>query len=229
MNILSTAAILEKNRLSSSGAWLILLEMDFERFIPGLVVRCVLNNQNIQYQNHEYIAFPFTLDDITESSTGEIPAVPLKVSNIDRVLQSLIEPCGGCCGAPVNIKIVHSLHLDVINPEIELDFVVIETDADENWVTFTLSVDRRFYERRPERRIMKSFCPFVYAESESGYKECLIDERLKTAYPDYKDCPKTLSACGARIAKHNAMGYKHISYCCFGGEPNIPDGGSYYV
>ena len=51
---LSTASILEKNQISATGVWLMLLEISYK----GDTIRLVYNTENIQFEGNTYIAFP---------------------------------------------------------------------------------------------------------------------------------------------------------------------------
>lgn len=201
MHPISAVAILEKNKLASTGAWLILLDVA----IPAVVsLSLVMNTENITWQGREYVAFPFDIGETHEDSRGEIPAITLKVSNVSQAVQQYIEQGGGGVGAQVTIRIVHSDHLDNPVAEIEERFVCESCKADASWVEFTLGPGDPASIRRPERRFLKNFCPYPYKGLECG-----------AASPE-TGCNKTLSDCRRR---GNAAR--------FGGEPSIPQGGIY--
>lgn len=200
MHSLSAAAILEKNKLSSTGAWLILLDI----VIPDVVsLYLVLNTENITWNGREYIAFPFDISESTEDGR-EIPSVTLKVSNISQAIQQYIEQAGGGVGAQVTVRIVHSDHINNTVPEIEETLVCESCQANANWVTFTLGPGDPASVRRPERRFLKNFCPYSYKKLECGSTSALTT------------CNKTLSDCRARN-----------NFTRYGGEPSIPQGGIY--
>ena len=74
---LSQASIIEKNKIATSGVWLLALEAQ----IPGNPLYLVNNTENLTLGGQEYTAFPFSLEDITEDSK-ELPNVKLTVSNV---------------------------------------------------------------------------------------------------------------------------------------------------
>src|SRR5690554_914294 len=89
MRDLSAIAKLEKNKISSTGAWLILLEIQFQ----GTTIRVVNNNEDIEWPEGSgttWVAFPFELGDIGENSKGELPSLQVKVSNVTRVIQQYL-------------------------------------------------------------------------------------------------------------------------------------------
>ena len=203
---LSSAAIVEKNKLSSDGAWLVLLEID----IAGLEqpIRLVRNNENISWGGHEWYAFPFDLDEIGENSKGEIPNLAIRVSNITRVIQGVVEKSGGGVGSTLTIRVVHSKHLDAVEPELQEEFSALSTSCGEQWVSFNLGPAYPVMSRRPVYRYLKNHCQFIYGSAECGVP---VDTMQK-----YTKCNKTLPDCRQR---GNSIRY--------GGEPTIP--GGFYV
>jgi lambda family phage minor tail protein L len=194
---LSAVAILEKNKIASTGAWLVLLEI---RVNPDIVIRVVHNNEDITWNGEQWIGFPFELDDVLEDSK-ELPRVTLKVSNITGIIQQYLEETQGGVGASVILRVVHSEHLDQTKPEIEETFSVQSTSTDAQWVTFELSGDFTTSLRIPPDRYLKDFCPYKFKSLKCGYQG------------DSSACNKTLDDCRA---KSNAER--------FGGEPALPGG-----
>jgi phage-related protein len=86
---ISSFALLEKNKLTSSTVWLVMLEIT----IPGVAIpiRITSNNESVTWREESWIAFPFELDDISEESKGEVPQVTLRVSNVSRVMESYLQ------------------------------------------------------------------------------------------------------------------------------------------
>ena len=106
MLTLSTAATLVKSGLVDSGAWVILITLTAPD--DSRVIRICSNTVDIIHNNLLYSAFPFSLDEITEATSGELPVLSLKVSNVNRLVQSYIEqdPSLGS-GWDVNIQVAH--------------------------------------------------------------------------------------------------------------------------
>lgn len=202
---LSAAAILEKNKLASDGAWLILLEVQ----VPdGTVLRFARNTEDVSWNGETWVAFPFELSVMGEEAKGEIPKVSIQVSNVTRAVQPYLESSGGGVGSTAIIRVVHSGHLDMTTPELEELYSVTGVKVDAQWVTFTLGIEYPTTSRRPSRRNLKNFCPFRY-----GSVECGVSAAALAAYPA---CGKTLADCRER---DNSTRY--------GGEPSIPQGGLY--
>ncbi len=203
---ISAAAKIEKNKLAADGVWLVLLEI----IIPVLneTLRLVRNTDNITWRGYTWTAFPFVPDDINEDSKGELQTLAIKVSNVTRTVQYYLEQGDGGIGASVKLYVIHSKHLELAQAEFEETFEITSTSADAHWVTFSLGPGYPLMARRPERRILKNFCQFVY-----GGTECAVSAAVKLEYPS---CNKSLADCRKR---GNSVRY--------GGEPSIPAGGTF--
>lgn len=200
MRPLSVAAILAKNKLDDTGAWLILLDV----VIGNDTLHLVYNTEDIVWNGNTYTAFPFEMDPMSEDSKGELPALQIRVSNVLQSLQYYINDSGGCVGSTVTLRIVHSKHLDATEPEVEEVWAITKCVSNEQWVTFTLGADYPVTARRPIWRYLKNFCPFEYKGVECGATSALAT------------CDHSLVQCRAR---NNSTRY--------GGEPAIPQGGLY--
>lgn len=198
---LSSAAIIEKNKLTSDGAWILLAEI---YVMPGVILRLCRNTEDITWNGETWTAFPFELEAPRQSGGGEIPNFTVKVSNVTRTIEGYLEQAGGGVGATVRLMVIMSNHLDLTSPELDEEFSVQSTSYDEQWVTFTLTGAVNLFRRVPLRRFLKNFCPFQYKGP-----ECKSSSNLPT-------CDKSFAACKER---GNAAR--------FGGEPAIPQGGLY--
>lgn len=194
------ATIMEKNKMISDSAWLVLLELKFK----DTVLYFVRNTENITWDNKIWQAFPFELEDIKEDTKGEVPSLKLRVGNQTRQVQKYIRAVAGGLGCYAIIRVVNSKHLDVYEPDLELEFIVEEAESDENWVSFTLGGENTNAMRYPRRRIIKDFCPFAFKGIECGYSGSATS------------CQKTLFAC-------RALG----NSVRFGGEYSTPMNGLY--
>jgi len=198
---LSAAARLELHKVASTGAWLILLEIQ----VPGLeTLYVVRNTENITWNGITWQAFPFELGEYTEDAGGEVPQLSLKVSNINRMIQGYLEQADGGVDSEAILRVVHSDHLDLTTPEIEETFKVNSTTCDAKWVEFILQGDLLLNKRVPDRKYLKDWCPYQFKGIECGYKGSATK------------CDHTLKSCKAL---RNTLR--------FGGEPAIPGTGIY--
>jgi lambda family phage minor tail protein L len=157
---LSSAAITEKNKLAGDGVWLVLLEIQ----LPSAeVIRVVRNNQDVIWPasgGNTYAAFPFEIDTLSDLKPGEVPSLAIKVSNVTRALTPYLESGQGGVGSEVYLRVVHSEHLDLFDPEIELVFKCVSCSVDSMWATFNLGASNPYSRRFPGNRILKNFCRY---------------------------------------------------------------------
>lgn len=107
MVTLDSAALLIKNQLVDTGSWVLLLDLASP---DGLTtIHICSNTVDVVKDGITYIAFPFDLDNITENAKGELPTLSLKVSNVNRLVQSYIEQ-DETLGSnwDVTLQVVHS-------------------------------------------------------------------------------------------------------------------------
>lgn len=203
---LSVSAILEKNSLTDTGAWLIFIKLTMT---DGTIVRLVSNNADVTWDGYTWTAFPFDLEDATEEG-GEPSLLRLKVGNATRVLVPYLESYSGLVGSAVNLYICHSDHLG-LDAEISEEFEITKSGWDATWVTFTLAAPSLMRVVFPADTYIKNWCRFQFNYPAGTDLRC----GYSGATP-FTTCDKTLSACRAR---GNSIR--------FGGFPGIPEGGAY--
>jgi len=212
---LSAVAYLEKNALSSTGAWLVLLEI---KTVGGTTFRIVQNTEDVTWpvnDGNEYIAFPFELDEIGETSKGEVPQVVIKVSNVSRVMQTHMEEEDGMVDAEITLRVVHSTHVTTASlgggvhnatPEVTLNLDILDSGADSLWASFILGANNPFRMRFPKNRVMKNFCKHkIFKGGRCQYTG------------DEVDCNRALTTC--RNIMNNSEN--------FGGAPGVGRKGVY--
>ena len=204
---LSSAGIFEKNQFVQTGAWLLLAEIRLKQKASDTTysdyIYFVRNTENIAWNGHVWMAFPFDIDDVKESKT-EFPEINLKVANITRYLQPYLEDYKGLVGSDVIIRVIHSQHLDLPNAEVEEMFTITSTSSNSTYVTFKLGSNFPINTRFPQNRYLKNFCPLVFKSVSCGYTG------------SETSCEKTLASCQSKINSAR-----------FGGFPAIPLGGLY--
>ena len=202
---ISTAAIEEKNKLSSTGAWLVLLEINSP---TAPTVRLALNTEDITWPaggGDIYRAFSFKIGEIKEDGQGGLPTFTLSVSNLDRVLESYVDASDGGKDNTLTLRVVHSDHLDQLQPELEETFDNLGCKVGTRWITYRLGAENPMRRRSPKDRYLKDHC---------RYKEF---KGVLCGYAGVEtQCDRTLSRC-------KELG--NVSR--FGGFPGI--GGGVYV
>lgn len=198
MHSLSTASIIEKNRTTSDGVYLLLLTIQYKNDDP---IRLVRNTENYTFNNNLFYAYYFELSEV-KRTTSELPTCTLTVSNITGTIQQLLEARDGYGGAKVTVQLVNTNVPDEVVEEEH--FVVQSAISKKETVSISLGMGFSMTKRVPRCRILKDFCPFKYKGEECG------------ATSDLVGCDKTLTACRAR---GNSARY--------GGCPTVPQGGLY--
>ena len=170
---LSTVAIQEKNKLANStSVFLLLLQIT----VPGLEdpIRVVANTENIIWNGHEWIAFPFEINEIVESNTGEVPRVDVRVSNVGRAMEMYVHEYDRHCKingrVPIEARIivVNSLGLESPEPEVEHVFELLQPKSSPQWMTFVLGAANPWNRRFPQRRMIPS-CGWRFKSPRCGY------------------------------------------------------------
>jgi phage-related protein len=223
---ISAAAIIEKNRLSSSGVWLPLLEItlagtgeeiDLCRNTDDVSWPLTAGGEVIPGVTKVYTAFPLEIDEVSESSDGEVPRLAVRVSNVSGVMWQPVDRSGGFRNALVRIMFVHSAHLDNATPEIDLSMRCARPDISNQWATFFLSTRNRYNKSFPKGRMMGTFCRYP----DFGGDRC----GFNLAAPGYDGlgCDRSKSRCKAlRIQEGDVSRLAR-----FGGTPGVGESARY--
>ena len=208
--ILSPTAYIEKNSLSSTGVWIILLEI----FVPQLndYIRLCSNNEDVTFNGQNWQSFPFTMDEIGDSAKGELTQFAIKVSNINGMVQGYVEEAHGGTDSTIKLMVINS-KINSGTPEIELDFTVKATSVDNTWVSFTLGAINP-YSILIGQRMIRTGCRF---SGKDGSKNGFKGSRCKYS-GSQTECDKTLARCRELNNSQN-----------FGGFPGIGIGNTFYV
>lgn len=170
---LSVAALLEKNKLSSDGSYIILLEIIIPSGMYGatqeVTLRVCRNNENITWGGYEWVAYPFEVDEIGETSKGEVPRFVLRISNIGKIVQRHVENAGGGIGSIVTLHVVHSKHLNEGSLLPPMVFETTTCDCTPQWVQFSLGADNPYSRRFPLNRFIGMHCRFLFKDSRCKY------------------------------------------------------------
>ena len=182
---LSTVAKSVKNKLDDGGVWLVLLSVKNKDLTVQFDI--VANTNDVTWNGKEFTAFPFSMDEVQESTKGSLPSFQLSVCNVERVVQSYIEgDVSHGSGWDVDLMVVHSSNLANNNPEVIYSFKTLSVTADENNVVFTVGMQNPLRQQFPRRRMMTNFCQntfkargCTYAGSDTICGKTISDCRLK--------------------------------------------------
>jgi phage-related protein len=209
MLTLSSVAIQEKNKLASDSVFCVALEIT----IPDVVepIRVINNSEDIAWNGSTWTAFPFVIEEISDVSSGEVPRVDVRVSNVNRIFESYLQTYDTYCKVngfepiEVSIFVINTLVCaTVATPEVEHQFELKQPKTNSQWATFTLGASNPFARRFPQNRILKNHCRYKYKGS---------DHRCGSTHAS-ANCTHTLTACRARLNSGR-----------FGNAPGVGSGG----
>lgn len=199
---LSSIVIDQKNSLGSSDPIILLLKLT----IPSLVapIRLTRNNEDVTWQTATWQAFPWTIDDITENATGEVPQVVIQLANTSRVIEAYITEYDVWLKLnshqPIIAEIIIVSTADLANttPIASFEFEVSHFNTNATTASFYLTQKNIYLLRFPPDRITRR-CRWKFGSVQCGVTP-LVGQT----------CNKTLSAC---------RGYNNSVR--FGGYPSV--------
>lgn len=154
---------------------------------------------DVVYNGMTYTAFPIAVEPISESTSGEIDAIRVKVGNAGRVLQYYIETYE-LRGKKLGIKMVWADALADLDNYIEYIFYIDKYDMSALQIIFTCSSKFDILDvELPFGKYMRGVCRWIYKSSECGYVGGLTT------------CNRTMADC--RV---------HLNILRFGAFPSIP-------
>lgn len=169
LNVLSLAANADRQKLASGDQWLILLQIVWS----GETLSLARNNESVTFDNGDgngprvYQPFAFELEVHTPSG-GTLPTVQLKASNVNRMLQGIVEQYKGAVGAQANVFVVNTANAGG-EPDLALDMEILETHASAETVTFSLGAASPMRQLFPRYLYRANFCMWKYKGKQCGY------------------------------------------------------------
>jgi len=165
---ISSIAKEKKNSLTDTGSWLLLIDLFNQD--ESVHISICSNTEDVTWNSTDYIAFPFDIDDVPETSHGQLPTIGLKVSNVQRIVQGYVEndPDYGS-GWKVELRVVHTSNIESSTPEIALEFTSLSVGADESFVTFQLGMPNPIRMQFPRRKFLPNACQHTFKDSGCGY------------------------------------------------------------
>ena len=213
---LTQALIAEKNKIESTGAWIVLVRITS----PDLVTRMYLclNTEDLTVNGQLYQAFPFEISDVVETSTGGLPSFSIKVSNIDRVVQSYIEQDATLgSGWNVTLTVISTTQLDGkananIAPEIEIEAITLNVTCDKYFATFNCGVGNPMMRSFPRQKYSPNFC-------QRTFNDGVACNYSVDGIGSYTTCNKTVEDCQLRFGEDGRSGNRGLPFLAFKGIP----------
>jgi len=139
----------------------------FNRVLAAKEVQYLYNAGNGTETNPRlYTAFPLMIEPKKSNARGEIPSVNLQACNVTRLIQPYLEAEGGGIGAQVKISVVNSGYKVEDYAELTETFEIIETQANWDWVSFTLGAPNPLRQRFPKYRYYAGACRWRFRNSD---------------------------------------------------------------
>lgn len=214
--LLSSQTLIEKNRLSTTGVWLVFVDIrlpeellytrpkDFKTE-DDLHIRVVSDTQSHTWRGQEWEAFAFELGHIGDAKKGEVPKTTLKISNHGKQAQYYVELGDGGVGSLVTIYVANSKHLDNPDPAQTFSFEATKCTCSTEWITFTISAENPYSLKFPRNSVHKNDCRFKFKGPRCQYDG-----------PDLS-CSHDLDDCRSKNNSHN-----------FGGFTGVGNGGLFF-
>lgn len=223
--LLSVAANAERHKIASGEPWLLLMDLvwpgDAQPGVTQQHLRLARNTDTVTFDAgdgsgpQDYQPFNFTVGDLNTSSNGSVPEMTLSVSNVMRVVQTLVEQYAGVVGAKLYLYVLNTANPQG-EPDLMLQFSVKQTVCDAKAVQFKLGAPsplRRLFPihmYRPNYCIWQYNSPAMQAANDPRGKQCGYTGALT-------GCTHTLDGTNGCIA--------HANQERFGGFPGIDTSG----
>ena len=139
-------------------AWLWAIEI----VIPSSsTVRYTNNNEDIVYDGNTFSKNNLEVGIQQLIADGSIPTVTLKCTAINQTLYDLIQTTEGAVGSDVQVVKINSDYLSSSISGLEIDYELLASQADEDWIYFTLGIPNPMNQRFPLRDYSSSICPWA--------------------------------------------------------------------
>ena len=160
MNTLDASYITEQNKISSSGAWIWLLEI---AITDDITLRYANDNSNKVWPSvggNTYSKMPIAMDDVSVSTSGEFPTYTLQIGDVDLDggLRTYVYSLGGLVGYTVRLRVVHSAHLDLTTPAIDEMMEILNCEVTAGAIVFTVGLPSLLSKRFPRDKYLPAFC-----------------------------------------------------------------------
>jgi phage-related protein len=209
---LTLASLVERNKIASAAPQYVLLQVTVDEN-AGEVLYLAQSPVEVVWRGQTWIPFNFDLDAYEEKGQGQLSTLQLRVSNVNRLLQTYLEQYDGGVGATVNLYGVNAVNLPDGPADVSLTFEITSTESAQEWVTFTLGADSPLRKSFPKYTFQRAQCRHMY---NSPDLQAADDPRgLGCAYQGaLAICNRTIEDCRA-----------HGNTSRFGGFPGIDSTG----
>lgn len=134
--------------------------------IPGVeVVRATEWETDVVYNGNTYLALPLKHEGISRNILGEIDAVKVTWSNINRQIGALLLNYNGLRGYQVDMILIFKDTLDDADANITETFWIDSSSITDTVATFTLTTRLDLYQAKiPCRMMNRDFCSWTFKQ-----------------------------------------------------------------
>jgi phage-related protein len=166
----------EANKLAAAGAWILLLEISKTGYTT---IRYTSDNAavdpthfNMEWDGDTYYSVPFVLEDVHASLKGELHEYGLRieVGSLTETLRTVVKASGGLVGGMVKVMVVHSAHLSLTTPAVEMESEILDCTVTAEAITFRLGMASPYKKRFPRDRYVPGFCRHKFGGALCGYE-----------------------------------------------------------
>lgn len=158
---LSVATAIEKNKLASDKAFVLLLSVDIVTWEGDFVetLRLARNSENVSYKGHVYNAANF--DASLDETVDEAATLQIDAEDPSGYIRDRMTYFHGGTGSSVTLTVVNTGNLEQ-PPEIEETFELIEASQTGYRVSFKMGVENLLTVRFPNLTQFKDQCTKTY-------------------------------------------------------------------
>lgn len=166
---LSVATVIEKNKLSSGTAFIILLDLRIVDPNTRDVVETLYiaaNTENVVFDGHTYLAANFDLD--VSQKQNQTPEVTLTARDPTQMIQSRLEAYAGGIFSDVVLTVVNTARLDK-PAEVQETFSVLTSSCKEYVVSASLGAANPLQIQFPKYKQSRERCAWRFKGYGCGY------------------------------------------------------------
>jgi hypothetical protein len=163
------ATVIEKNKLSSDVAFVILLDIRIVDPNTRAVVETLYiarNNENVVFQGRPYQAGNFSIQ--IDQKNNEAPSVSITAHDQTRHIESRMEASAGGVFSEVVMTVVNTARLDK-PPEWQEAFQIVDSNVKNFVVSFRLGAENMLNIRFPKHMQFQDRCAWRYKGYGCGY------------------------------------------------------------
>lgn len=194
MSHLSVATAIEKAKIASDVAFVVLLDVELLDNSGNVseVLRICRNTENIVYQGEQYIAANFTYDLASDNESS--PKLTINADDPSGFIRQKMQEYDGGVGFSCWLTVINTGNLSQ-PPEIQEEFEVVSSSTEGYQVSFSLGIPNPLSQRFPRRIQMRKQCTVNFK-----------DDRCKYSGAD-KTCSYTYDGPNGCLSKGNAVNY----------------------